>query len=45
MYLVKYEVIATSLKRAMRTKGVVYEVVVAEEKFWPEEKKKVGFKK
>lgn len=46
LYLVKYEVVATSLKRALDSKGHVYEVVLAEEKSWPEEsKKRVGFKK
>ena len=46
LYLVKREVIATSIERAVYSKGVVYEVVCTEEKNWPEEKKKLaGFKK
>ncbi len=45
MYIVKYEVIATSIKRAIKTRGIIYEVSVAEEKFWPPLKdKKTGFK-
>ena len=44
MYLVKREVIATSVERAIHTKGVVYEVTLAEDKVQPlEEKPKLGF--
>lgn len=47
LYLVKYEVIATSIKRALQTRGIVYEVSCTDKKEWPEEKtkKKVGFDK
>lgn len=44
LFLVKREVIASSLKKALEGKGIVYEVVVTEEKNWPEVKKKLGFK-
>ena len=44
MYLVKREVIATSAEKAIRAKGVVYEVTLAEDKVQPpEEKPKLGF--
>ena len=39
MYLVKYEVIASTVKEALRKKGQVYEVSLADEKNWPEENK------
>ena len=45
LYLVKREVVATSLKKALENKGIVYEVCLADEKSWPENKKKIGFKK
>lgn len=47
LYLVKREVIATSLAKALTASGHVYEIVLAEEKSWPENKKKdkLGFKK
>lgn len=44
MYLVKREVIATSIEKALKAKGHIYEIILAEEKEWPEEKNKVGFK-
>ena len=45
MYLVKYEVIATSIEKALKTRGHIYEVTLANEKDWPVEKKpKLGFK-
>lgn len=50
MYLVRYEVIATSVKAALKTRGIVCDITVAEERFWPQEDKKnkkinLGFKK
>ena len=36
LYLVKYEVKATSLRRALNTKGEGDEVQLAEEKVWAE---------
>lgn len=46
MYLVKREVIATSIEKAIHGKGIIYEVTLADEKSWPDEKKKaVGFRK
>lgn len=46
MYLVRYEVIATSVKQALRTRGIVSDIQVADEKFWPQNKKteQLGFK-
>lgn len=45
LYLVKYEVIATTAKKALETRGIVCEVILAEEKNWPEiTPKKLGFK-
>lgn len=46
MYLVKREVIATSIKNALSQRGNIYEIVLADEKNWPEQKKKkvTGFK-
>ena len=43
LYLVKYEVIATSIERAIKTRGRIYEISEADEKMWPVEPKKVGF--
>lgn len=43
LYLVKREVIATSMEKALHARGTVYEVVIAEEKSWPQSRKKVGF--
>ena len=40
MYLVKREVYATSVEAAIHKPGKVYEVQLAEEKSWPEEKEK-----
>lgn len=40
LYLVKREVIATSIKSALSKQGVIYEVVLADEKSWPEPKVK-----
>lgn len=46
MYLVKYEVIATSMKQAMTKRGHLYEISLASKSEWPEDKpKKVGFNK
>ena len=47
LYLVKREVVATSLKSALTRPGHVYEIVLADEKNWPEQKKKnkLGFSK
>lgn len=47
LFLVKREVVATSIKQALSKQGNVYEIVLADEKNWPEEKKKQikGFKK
>ncbi len=44
LYLVKREVIATTLKAALKTQGHVYEIVLADEKLWPDQPKpKTGF--
>ncbi len=44
MYLVKREVIATSVEQAIRSKGRVYCVELAEEKDWGiKPKKPLGF--
>lgn len=45
LYLVKREVIATSIQKAMTNKGTIYSIEVTEEKSWPEQKKKekLGF--
>lgn len=40
MYLVKREVIATSVKAALTAPGHVYEISLADEKNWPIPKKK-----
>lgn len=46
LYLVKREVLATSLAKALISKGHVYEIMLAEDKFQPENKKEsLGFKK
>lgn len=46
MYLVKREVIATSVKAALTASGHVYEIALADEKNWPLQKTKLtGFKK
>jgi len=46
LYLVKREVVANSIKEALTRPGHIYEVVLADEKNWPELKKKnIGFKK
>ncbi len=43
LYFVKREVVANSLREAMKTKGVIYEVSLADEKLWPENKAKLGY--
>lgn len=43
LYYVKREVIASSLVEAMKSRGVVYEVALADEKMWPDNKKKIGY--
>lgn len=45
MYFVKREVIATTLDKAIKGRGEIYEVVVADEKYWPEIKEKLGYNK
>lgn len=45
MWIVKREVLATSLIKAATGKGKVYSIEEADEKFQPEKKKKVGFNK
>ena len=46
MYLVKREVRATSIEKAARERGVIYEITMAGKEFQPEENnKKVGFGK
>lgn len=46
LYLVKREVIATSIQQAMREKGTIYEIVVTDKKDWPEPPTKIkGFNK
>lgn len=43
-YLVKREIVATSLEKALKVRGSIYEVVLADEKSWPKPKKTTGFK-
>ena len=43
LWYVKREVIATSLQEAIRSSGKVYEVQLADDKLWPENKRKLGF--
>lgn len=44
LYLVKREVRARNIKEAMNKDGVIYEIVLADEKFQQEEEKKeTGF--
>lgn len=44
MYLVSREVLATSIERAIHTKGKVYEIRMAKDEFQPQPKKgKPGF--
>lgn len=43
LYYVKYEVIAENMEKALKSKGKVYEIVLATEQ--PTEIKKIGFKK
>lgn len=46
LYLVKREVYAKDIRAAAIKKGTVYEIVLADERFQPDnEKKDVGFKK
>ena len=45
MYLVKREVYATNIEQAVKAKGVVYEIQLAEEKYQNEKQKTIGFKK
>lgn len=46
MYLVKREVMATSIERAAHERGIIYEITMAGKEFQPDESdKKVGFKK
>lgn len=45
LYIVKYEVKATSLRRALNTRGELCEIFCTDKKEWPEEKtKETGFK-
>ena len=45
LYLVKREVFATSVKKAMMERGTIYEIQLADEKYQPqEEKESAGFK-
>ena len=46
MWLVKREVLATTIEKAAHAKGFIYEMALAEDKAQPEnKKKKTGFKK
>ena len=45
MYIVKREVLATSIEKALTAKGHIFEVVIADDKYQPEDKKDIGFKK
>lgn len=45
MYIVKREVLARNIKEAMTNKGVVYGVEIADEKYQPEYKMKMGLLK
>lgn len=42
LWYVKREVVAASLKEAYLNKGVVYEIVLADENRWPENKKRAS---
>ena len=42
LYLVKREVVATSVREALRARGTVYEVCITKEEEWPTEKVKVN---
>ncbi len=45
LYLVKREVLATSLQQAIRGRGTVYEITTADDKFQPEKPiSKIGLK-
>lgn len=45
MWLVKREVLATTIEKAAHNKGFIYEISLAEDKVQPENtKKKTGFK-
>lgn len=43
LWYVKREVVASTLQEALRTSGKVYEVQLADEKSWPENKNNLGF--
>jgi hypothetical protein len=43
LWYVRREVVASYLTEALRTKGRVYSVELAEEKLWPENKANVGY--
>lgn len=46
MWIVKREVLATTIEKAIHTKGRVYEILEADDKFQAENKpNKTGFKK
>jgi len=45
MYIVKREVIASSVKEALTAKGHVYEITIAEDKYQPLTYKPIGFTK
>lgn len=45
LYLVKREVWATNIKTAMISKGSIYSVELADDKFQPLTDKPIGFKK
>ena len=44
LYLVKTEVMATSIHKAISTKGKVYSVELVVDQYQPDEKKNLGFK-
>lgn len=43
LWLVKREVIATTMEKALKGKGRIYEITLADEKSWPTKSKKTGF--
>lgn len=44
MYLVKREVLATDIKKAMRAPGKIYSIELADERHQPTDNKPLGFK-
>lgn len=43
LWYVKREVIASTLHEALKAQGKVYEIALADDKLWPQNKIKLGF--